>query len=61
MDFKRVDVGNATEAVWLLLDDLALEEYRFTIGLREPESEVRVGYAASERSGGGAVARVRRR
>jgi hypothetical protein len=48
MDFKRVDVGNATEAVRLLLEELALEEYRFTIGLREPVSEVRVEYAASD-------------
>jgi len=48
MDFRRVDVGNATEAVRLLLEELALEEYRFTIGLREPVSEVRVEYAASD-------------
>jgi hypothetical protein len=48
MDFRRVDVGNATEAVRLLLEELALEEYRFTIGFREPESEVRVEYAASD-------------
>jgi len=48
MDFKRVDVGNATEAVRLLLEELALQEYRFTIGLREPESEVRVEYASND-------------
>jgi hypothetical protein len=48
MDFRRFDVGNATEAVRLLLEELALEEYRFTIGVREPESEVRVEYAASD-------------
>lgn len=48
MDFKRMDIGNATEAVRLLLEELALEEYRFSVGLREPESAVHVEYAAND-------------
>jgi hypothetical protein len=48
MDFNRADLASATEAIRLLLSELALEDYRFTIGPREPESEVGVEYAASD-------------
>lgn len=48
MDFKPVDIRNATEAVRLLLEELALQEYRFSVGLRAPETEVHVEYAASD-------------
>lgn len=48
MDFKPVDIRNATEAVHLLLEELALEEYRFSVGLGAPETEVHVEYAARD-------------
>jgi hypothetical protein len=48
MDFKRADLANATEAIRLLLSELALEDYRFTIEPREPESDVGVEYAATD-------------
>jgi hypothetical protein len=48
MDFHRANLTNATEAIRLLLSELALEDYRFTIDPREPESEVGVEYAATD-------------
>lgn len=48
MDIKRVDLANTTEAVRLLLGELALEDYRFTLEPRELETEVGVEYAATD-------------
>ena len=48
MDIHRADLASATEAIRLLLTEIALEDYRFTIDAREPESEVGVEYAATD-------------
>jgi hypothetical protein len=48
MDFKRADLANAAEAIRLLLSELALQDYRFTIDPREPGSDVGIEYAATD-------------
>jgi hypothetical protein len=48
MDWTEQNIENATQAVELLLNALALEEYRFTVAPRGSQWEVGVEYPAAE-------------